>query len=44
MNLKLIMKNSLSLINLTKAQIFFIYELAKIVIINKNKKLIFVVF
>ena len=43
-NLKIIIKEFLDLIDLIKAQTFHIYKLTKFVIVYKNKKLVFVVF
>ena len=43
-NLKIILKKFVSLINLSRAQIFYIYETTKVVIIYKNKYLIFITF
>ena len=40
----MVIKKLLGLINLIKAQIFYINKLIKVVIIYKNKNLIFVTF
>ena len=37
----MILKKLLNLINLSKAQIFYIYEITKVIIIYKNENLVF---
>ena len=43
-DLKIIFKKLLGLIDLAKILIFYIYKLIKIIMINKNKNCIFAVF
>ena len=43
-NKKVVIKKLLGLINLIKAEIFYIYKLVKVDIIYKDKNLIFVIF
>lgn len=37
----MILKKLLGLVNLTKAQVFYIYELTEVITVNKEKDLIF---
>lgn len=41
--MKIVLTELLSLLNLIKAQVFHIYKLTKIVIVNENKNLIFII-
>ena len=43
-NKKVVIKKLLGLINLIKAEIFYIYKLVKVDIIYKDKNLIFIIF
>ena len=43
-DLKMVLREFLGLADLTRAQVFYIYKLTKIIIISKNEHLIFVAF
>ena len=43
-NLKVILKKFLGLANLTKIQTLYIYKLTKVIIVSKNKDLVFIAF
>ena len=43
-NLKVVLREFLHLVDLTRAHVFCIYESTKIVIVSKNKNLIFIIF
>lgn len=43
-DLELIIKALLGLLNLTRAQVLYIHKLIKVIVIHKNKNLIFVAF
>ena len=43
-DLKIVMKKLLSLIDLTKAQTICIHDLSEIIMVNKNKNLVFTAF
>lgn len=42
--MKIIQKKLLNPLNLLKTQVFYIYKVVKVVIINKNKDLVFKIF
>lgn len=43
-SLKIILKELLSLTNLTKTQLFYVYELIEVIMVGKNKDFIFAIF